>query len=602
MDRRGFLKIASAAVAAGSVTSTQVKSSLSPASTPQIAEPGNASIRVQDNTLHIDTATQTAVLEKGVLTSLKSKITDEVFIRDVDVTSCPALQLLYRSGESVSVDESKFGRVETYALSERRAEVVFHSWDADGVLSVSVEPATGDILVEPAAFSSRSGVLACRWNLAGIRPDLQLVAPFFQGVKLPIEDPLIKDSHWEWPFFWEAGLAILQGKRGGFWVHTQDNRFRYKALHVGTAGDPQRMGFETQAYGPIDDNLSAGGLTWRINCFDGDWKVPAARYRQWLWQAYDLQDEQQRRALWVKDVRFAVSWCPTDNAVLDALAQQLDPKTVLLHIPNWRTDPYDENYPTYEASDKARAFVQKGRAMGFHMMPHCNAIDMDPSHPAYAYVRDFQYRGIERRDLRGWSWYRGRGLGVPESNAARGINRDKKVMIKVHPGLSMWRSILGRAILQATQDLKVDTIFIDVTLVSHNLHNCFVEAVTPTEGMHKLIRHVATLGQGLVVGGEGLNEITMQGQSFAQAHLFKSWQDSIEGLERTGGCALNAFLFGELCRTIGYSSLGGRDANQQLRMNMHLEHEAIPTVTIGSAKDILAPNPAVKAMLERARG
>jgi hypothetical protein len=33
------------------------------------------------------------------------------------------------------------------------------------------------------------------------------------------------------------------------------------------------------------------------------------------------------------------------------------------------------------------------------------------------------------------------------------------------------------------------------------------------------------------VGGEGLNEITMQGQSFAQAHLLKSWHDSIDGLD-----------------------------------------------------------------------
>ncbi len=80
-------------------------------------------------------------------------------------------------------------------------------------MSVSVESATGDILVEPAAFSSRSGVLACRWNLAGIRPDLQLVAPFFQGVKLPLKNPLIKDSHWDWPFFWEAGLAISMTTR-----------------------------------------------------------------------------------------------------------------------------------------------------------------------------------------------------------------------------------------------------------------------------------------------------------------------------------------------------------------------------------------------------
>ena len=79
------------------------------------------------------------------------------------------------------------------------------------------------------------------------------------------------------------------------------------------------------------------------------------------------------------------------------------------------------------------------------------------------------------------------------------------------------------------------------------------------EGMKKIISHVASLGEGLVVGGEGLNEITMQGLSFAQAHLFKSWHTSIKGLERTGGCKLNDFLFGKLCRTFGYANLGGRE-------------------------------------------
>ena len=238
--------------------------------------------------------------------------------------------------------------------------------------------------------------------------------------------------------------------------------------------------------------------------------------------------------------------------------------------------------------------------MGFHVMPHFNAVDMDPSHPSYALLHDFQYRDIEDKTLGGWSWYQGRGLGVPESNASRLTNRDKKVMIKVHPGLAMWRSILGRAILNAVRTDHFDTVFIDVTLVSHNLHTCLVEGMTSTEGMRKLINHVAELGEGLVVGGEGLNEITMQGQSFAQAHLFKSWQASIEGLERTGGCNLNERLFGRLCRTIGYSGLGGRTPNEELRMRMQLEHGAIPTVTIRSAADIIDPNPAVKRMLELA--
>lgn len=602
MDRRDFLKAAGSGMVLGGVASTSAASSPSAALQEGTSRSLEASIQLRDGVLHIDTPTQTAVMEKGVLTSLKSKQTGEAFIGEVDVAACAALQLVYRDGQTVSVDESKFGTIQTRILSKHRAEVVFHSWDADGVLNVSVEPETGDILVEPAAYSSRGGVLACRWNLPGLRSDLRLVAPFFQGVKLPLDDSLIKDSHWEWPFAWEAGLAILQADRGGFWVHTQDNRYRYKALYVGWAKNAGRLGFDTQAYGPVDDNLSAGGLPWRINVFAKDWHEPAERYRRWLWKAYDLQAEQIRRVPWVRDVRFAVSWCPTDEAVLDALAEKLDPKTVLLHIPNWRTDPYDENYPAYVAADRARAFIGKGRALGFHMMPHFNSIDMDPSHPAYACVRDFQYRGIQRRDLRGWSWYQGRGLGVPESNAARLANRDKKVMVKVHPGLSMWRSILGRAILDATNDLGTDVAFIDVTLVTHNLHNCFVEAVTPTEGMQKLIAHVAALGSGLVVGGEGLNEITMQGQSFGQAHLFRSWHESVEGLERTGGCDLNAFLFEGLCRTFGYANLGGRNADQELRMRMHLEHGAIPTVTISSAREIVSPNAAVRQMMDRAKG
>lgn len=116
--------------------------------------------------------------------------------------------------------------------------------------------------------------------------------------------------------------------------------------------------------------------------------------------------------------------------------------------------------------------------------------------------------------------------------------------------------------------------------------------------MKLLIDHIGRLGNGLVVGGEGLNEISMQGLSFAQAHLFKSWHSSVEGLERTGGCDLNQFLFGRLCKIIGYSFLSGKNKDEETRMQVHLEHGGIPTVTITSADEINNPNPAVKRMLD----
>ncbi len=562
----------------------------------------SVSVIVKDNKVYIETQTLTAVIDKGLLTSLKSKVNGEEFIEKPDISRFPALQILYSSNETIEINEEKFGSIEAHQLSGQRAEVVFHSWNGDGILFVSVDAETGDLLIEPSAYSSRPGVLACRWCMSGLKSSLQLVAPFFQGVKLKLDDPLIKNTKWEWPASWEAGLAIFQSKEGGFWIHTQDNQYRYKALQVGLGSEPFVIGLDSEAYGPLDDNLSAGGICWRINTYQGDWHVPAEKYRQWYWQVYNLKSEEQRRPPWIYDIKLALSWCPGSPEILDALAKILPPKNVLLHFSNWRTDPYDENYPTYIANESAKVFIKKCQEMGFHVMPHFNSIDMDPSHPVYTQIRDFPYRDVETKQLQGWSWYKGRGIGVPESNMNRLNNRDKKVMVKIHPGLSMWRSILGENILKAVRELSLDTVFIDVTLNTFNLHNCIVESMTPTEGMKRLIEHVGRLANGLVVGGEGLNEIIAQGQSFAQAHLFKSWQTSIEGLERTGGCNLNEFLFGKLCRTIGYSGLGGRNKNEELRMQIHLEHNAIPTITIRSAKEITNPAPGVKRMLDIAAG
>jgi hypothetical protein len=604
MKRRKFLETAGYSAVAtnmapqlrGNQTGVQAANVLS------VSQDNQASVTVKDSKVYIETQTLTAVMEKGVLTSLKARYNSEEFIKNPDLNNFRALQIMYRNNEIVNINEEKFGSIETHQLSGQRAEVVFHSWDGDGVLSISVDAETGDLLIEPSAYSSRQGILACRWNISGIKPALELVAPLFQGIKLKLDDPLIKNNRWIWPSSWEAGLAIFQSTEGGFWIHTQDNRYRFKALQTGIESDPFVIGLDSEANGPIDDNLGAGGICWRINTFRGDWHVPAEKYRQWYWQAYNLEAEERRRQPWINDVKLALSWCPGKPEILDALAKRVSPKKVLLHFSNWRTDGYDENYPNYIASESAAGFIKKGHEMGFRVMPHFNSIDMDPSNPVYTQVRDFQYRSVETKQLQGWSWYKSRVIGVPESNTNRLINRDKKVMVKIHPGLSMWRSVLGENILKAARELTLNTVFIDVTLCIWNIHNCVVESMTPPEGMNRLIRHVSELGNGLVVGGEGLNEITAQGQSFAQVHLFKSWQSSIEGLERAGGCNLNEILFGKLCRTFGYSSLGGRDKNEELRMQIHLEHNAIPTITIRSEEEIINPNPAVKRMLDLAAG
>jgi hypothetical protein len=608
--RRDFLKeVAGTTAAAGAVSAIAAHPALAASAQPQTATVSRSSrqasgvgrIRLQDNRLQVETGTLTAVIDKGFITSLKSKASGEEFIKPFDVNQSAALQLLYPSAEVVGLDESKFGNITSRVLSDDRAEVIFHSWDADGVLGITADPETGDLVVEPGAYSSRPGVAACRWNLRGLREDCDLVAPFYHGVRLKLDDPLIRDSRWTWPLSWQAGLGILQARSGGFWVHTQDDSYRYKSLKVGNKTDAYVLGMDSEAYGPLDNNLSAGGIAWRINVYQGDWKVPAASYRDWLWRAYNLQAQERRRPEWLYGLKFALSWCPSDPEILDAVAKRFDPRTVLIHIPQWRTDPYDENYPTYVASESTKALLAKGQAMGFHIAPHFNAVDMDPMHPVYELLRDFQYRDLERKTIAGWvsERYNKLRLAVPESNNNRRGHREKKVMVKIHPGLGMWRSILGENIAKAVNDLSLDTVFVDVTLYTPNIHNCLVESTTPTEGMKLLLNHVASSKRGLAVGGEGHNEIIMQEQSFGQAQLFPVDRKDLDGLKRTGGCPLNEFLFGKLSRTTGYAGLAGRNPDDQLRIQIYEQHGSIPSLAIRSAKELTDPNPFVKDFLKR---
>jgi len=552
-------------------------------------------ITVDGGKVRVSTRTLSALFENGALVSLVRKSDGREFLRR---GGAGPLELVYADGGASPLYGVDGDTVACLPINDTRAEMRFHAWFGDGVVTVSEDAENGDLVVEPSAYASRPGLRAARWNIGGIDKGVELVAPFFQGIRLPLEDEIIQGKRFHWPHYWEAGLAILRGKDGGFWVHCRDDRYRFKALQVGLKGDARALGFETEGYGPLEKNLGAGGLAWRINVFEGGWQAPAAAYRDWLWKAYGLDGA--ARAEWLPKLRLAVAWCPTDMALLDALAKRMLPAEVLLHVPHWRSDRYDQNYPTFKASSEGAAFIARAKELGFRVMPHMNSIDMDPTHPVYAYVRDFEYREAVSKRVQGWTYINRQVRPVPESNAARLLHQDANCMVKIHPGLAMWRSILAENVANAARELALDTVFLDVTLNTWNLDNCLVDNMTPTEGMKRLIREVATIGDGLAVGGEGRNEITMQEQYFGQAHLFESWQESISGLERTGGTALNEFLFGGLCRSFGYTGLGGSNADEETRMKLHVSLGAIPTLTVHGAADVEKPNKAVTEVLDLA--
>jgi hypothetical protein len=125
--------------------------------------------------------------------------------------------------------------------------------------------------------------------------------------------------------------------------------------------------------------------------------------------------------------------------------------------------------------------------------------------------------------------------------------------------------------------------------------------MTCVEGMKRLIAQVAGIEGVRVVGGEGRHEVVATEQMLSQVHLFfSSGHVNVPGLERTGRCAMSEFLFGNWSRSFGYSWLNGDSEESCLRMQLHMDLGAIPTLTIQSAGEIEQPNDGVKQVLKAA--
>jgi hypothetical protein len=551
-------------------------------------------LTIKDNvTLEVTTSRLTAVFQGATLVSLISSGGRPM----LQSSGGAGLGITFSQGDPAPLGTGPFAQVQVVKLGERVAHVYIEDDEGDACLKISID-AQDRLVLEPSAQTLRQGLGAVRLNLSGVAAGLKLVAPFFQGCRQEVDHPLVV-GYWSWPQMWEAALAILQGEGEGFSVHCEDRRCLPKGLAV--IGESRTLGLDTQALGPWHDNATVGGIAWIIDCHQGDWQGPARQYRDWLAEAYSLDRLAALRPPWMGDIRLGVQWCPMAQAVLDALEAVLPPARVMLHVPSWRSDPYDVNYPEYNASPAGKAFIQQAVGRGFRVLPHFNYCAIDPNHPIFPRVTNYVLRDMHNQRLLGWRWKSGTCLPFPQGHGNITRHRGQNVMAYVHGGLSVWRRELARRIAAATDDLGTDGAFVDQTLCTCNCDNALVENITSVEGMVALMRDLCEVGGGLVLGGEGRNEMNMQYQAFAQAHLYMSWFTNHAKFAELDPVPVGDVLYGGLCRTMGYNALDGATPESQLRLDVHEKLGAIPSLTIRGAADIVTPNSAVQQMLARAR-
>lgn len=559
-------------------------------------------IKVNGNQIIADTKTQRVIFVNGRVVEVVGKADGQRYLYDEQTAEVP-VSLVYAGDRILPIGKAEHCQVETVVYSDYMVNLSFDGWNGHGELLIEEEPATGTVCVTPGAHTSRSGVLACRWELGGISPELTVTLPFFQGFQARLDDPI-----WDWqifremhyPYRWEENFAIFGTDRGGMWVWCEGARNRFKYLRIYNNERPCRVSFDAQNYGPIEDKLSAGGITWKINTYVGDWKAPVLQYRDLLMADHTWKKSKATLPEWFGDIKLAYSWCPTDGNVLDTLKKYIDPGKVLIHLPKWRIHEYDQQYPDYTVSPEAKEFIRKGNEMGYHIAPHFNCYEIDPSIPEFELVRDFRYRDME--DGRVWGWgfkYNDTDWGIPEGNVVLRNSRHRNVMTKIHPALPAWRNLLAKNVKKAIDENDLHVVFLDTSHNTLNLRNELVNDTSTIDGVWDLFGMVEKINGGVSTGGEGMNE-TLLFQHFAQGHSIFNGPEQ-EMVPAQNYVPVNHILFGDLCHLIGYH--GQRTHERRLMQERCDENRGfLPTLLTNYIYDLDEKESVSRRIIERALG
>ena len=455
-----------------------------------------------DQPLEISTKTLKASFSNGSLSSL-TDFAGGVYVRPPNEANGLAIHSTDATHRATAAGGEN-GRVAGGRVLRRYGD--FTDLDgADASCTFRIDPSTGDLILSQRCSSPAKGVWGLSWQVADVPLDYAIIVPGRSGVRLTRTTPG-REHQFDYPIGWEAQLVIIEGQEGGFYVWAEDVEGRFKRLVVERGDDGWRLTLVTVNFAPFDELTACESVRWHLNVYQGDWRVPARRYRDWAEAHLHPTPIAQQEPGWVKDVRTMVVM-GMDADVLEALSKRLDPNETIVYVPGWRRAGYDRDYPAYdEPLDQLKPFVALAHQLGFRVMLHVNYFGVDPLNPLYEKFEPYQVRDPwGQHEKQWWLWTR----AEPEIRFAY-----------INPALKAWRDHFTGAMARLCRDYEIDALHLDQTLCVYNDHNGLIDGMSMIEGNIALHRQLREALPQVALSGEGLNEITYRYEAFAQRHAW----------------------------------------------------------------------------------
>ena len=502
----------------------------------------SADITIDGETVHVETDGYAVQFDKGVITYIYNKLTDEIYTKGAECQGWSGM-LSYHSGKYENIVTHRTPLASATLVDPFNAEFLFQHEDGEVRLYISIDRATDDLLVNIEGVSDSFGVIGLQWGLDCLdMQNLSLIVPSDGGRIIDVNTKKQYIGHNYPSTNWEAQLAIAQGERGGFYVRNTDNTFQYKWFRYSKVEDVANLDFGTYNQAPFNTHSRGKSDLWRFNTYAGGWRVPAQIYRDWMEQAFTPRRLSDMPA-WVEDITLIVSADPGWFDLPEKLANLVDPTKTLLYLGGWAeggewwTKGLTGEAPDYFPNSELPIFLENVQQYGFRVMLSTIAHGCSPSHPLYPHFQQYQYRDTWTGELMGDCWE----PPFHEFCDHPAYHR----LAYISPASSEWRNLLVQRLKAVWEEYDIDVFHLDANHYTINDGNGLIDGLNMAQGMALLHKELAEAMPGIVLGGERLHEATFAYESFAQRPLLRGHQLTSH--------LISTFLFSPFVHAVGHS-------------------------------------------------
>ena len=463
----------------------------------------SAEITIDGENVYVETDAYSVQFHRGVMGYIHNKRTGETYtIPESD--GILGMTAIRRRHDPI---RARVSTVEATKTGRDSATLVFSQpWKNNInkiVLTIEVEPTTGDLLIGGHGEADTGGVYGFQWGCDNIDINsVDLILPARGGQVITASSPFDLKVY-DYPGQWEAQLAIVQGDVGGFFVRSTDKAFQFKRFNCKKNSEEIALGFQTHNQAPWDGLSTVQSTVWRFNTYAGDYRIPASIYRNWMDEAFEpwrLSDMPQ----WVEDIGLVIMVRDFRQPIkgLSQLAEQIDPSKTLLYMVLWRKDGWDRSYPDYTPIEGFGDFIKAVHDLGYRVMLHANMVGISPYHPLYPEFQEYQFRlPWDNGKLIGWRWHE------PDAPGRHAY---------INNASSKFRDLLVSRLKEVWEEFQVDAFHLDGSHVVTNDANGLIEGLNAGQGNVLMHKQLAEAMPGVVFSGEHLHEVTFFRESFAQ--------------------------------------------------------------------------------------